>query len=425
MISIIIPTYNKLELLRKCVYSILMYTNLQDIEIIIVSNGCKDGTVKWLQEMDQSIRQLKFMHYDEPLGYPKAINKGLEAAQGEYVILLNNDCQLLEQGVNIWIDYLLEPMQDPTVGITAPMIGYSEPADAWFAIFFCVMIRREVFSDIGRLDESFGVGGGEDTAFCIEAQRKGWKMIPVPHGNLSYNNGIAIGSFPIYHKGEGTVHDKELVPNWQEIFDNNSHKLRTTYNTKWILSNNCERAVIDATEDMSRFPRERARYEWATDVAIGNVIAEFGCSSGYGLRFLKKIPDLNYIGVDYDSNIIEYAKTQFPDYQFIHADIHDVLKRWKETYSEPVDTIICFECIEHLHDGKDIAQELKKYANCVMLTVPYKEPPGFWGQHHLMHNLTQSDFPGYEYLFMDEYGNISKEPKGEILNLMLMRWVKL
>ena len=417
--SIIIGTYNHLEdLLKPCIESIIKYTDLSDVEIIVVSNGCTDDTDSYIKSLGHPF---KLITHPEPLGYAKAYNLGIDAATGHYIILLNNDIVLQPQEKNKWLQMLEQPfIEDPKVGISGPLLGFSEPAGQDFLIFFCVMISRELINKL-KLSEDYGVGGGEDTEFCIEAKKLGYQLAVSAPGNTypDHNEKIIIGNFPIYHKGEGTVNDN---PEWQKIFDENSCKLAKKYNNNWYknrLLNNYERAVVDASEDMNSLPREKARYEFAAKNLQGKKILEIGCSSGYGLRFFPS--DIEYTGIDYDSAIIEFAKENFsgPNRKFIHADINTV------ELTEYYDTIIAFEVIEHLDNGKEIAQKLKKHCDTLLITTPYKEVPGLWGIHHKLHRLSEKDFPAFEYHFINEEGHLLDKPdQFNGLNLMIMKWEK-
>jgi GT2 family glycosyltransferase/2-polyprenyl-3-methyl-5-hydroxy-6-metoxy-1,4-benzoquinol methylase len=422
--SIIIGTLNHLEdCLIPCCEAIKKYTDLSNVEVIIVANGCTDGTREYVESLGESF---KLLWFDKPLGYARANNEGLKVASGEYIVLLNNDAFLLEQPVNQWLDMLEKPFKkDPTVGLTGPIKGRSDPAGRDFIIFFCVMIKREVFDKLGLLDESFGVGGGEDTAFSIEAEKIGYKLVQVPDSPTEYNPDTKLihGGFKIYHKGEATVHDKSLVPEWGKIFEENSLKLAKRYNPswyKWKISNNSERAVFGKNDSVDNHPREVARYTHAANNLSGKKVLEIGCSSGYALKFLPK--DVDYTGLDYDSNIIEYARDNFgrEGVRFICADIHTF------EFVEHYDTIIAYEFIEHISDGKEMAQKLKQHCNKLFLTVPYMEPRSApWGPHHKMHELAAKDFPNFDYKYVLENGQIAKEPqRADGLNLLLMTWEK-
>ena len=206
--SIIIPTYNKCnQLLKPCIESIIQFTDLEETEIIVSANGCTDETREYVNGLNHP--NIKLLWSNERLGYPKAVNAGIRFARGEYIIPLNNDTILLPQGKNDWINILKKPfLTDETVGLSAPMKTHSPSANRKFLIFFCVMIHRKVISKIGLLDESFGDGYGEDTAFCCEAEDAGFKVVQVPEDSeIYYAEKRMTGNFPIWHEGNVTFKD--------------------------------------------------------------------------------------------------------------------------------------------------------------------------------------------------------------------------
>jgi hypothetical protein len=87
------------------------------------------------------------------------------------------------------------------------------------------------------------------------------------------------------------------------------------------------------------------------------------------------------------------------------------------------DTIIAFEVIEHLDNGLELVEKLKDYCKCLIISVPYAEPPGFWGKHHKLHFLTESMFKDFEIKYMKEDGEILDKPFGGEFYLMLMKWM--
>lgn len=226
--SIVIPTYNRKDLLEKCINSIIVNTNLnEDIEIIAVCNGCSDGSLELMQTYNRTHKNIKVVHWPEPLGFSKAVNAGLAVSTGEYVVLLNNDCSLL---ANNWLEILEYPFTiHPKTGITGP--AYQKwPHGARSFIFFCVMIKRDVIKAIGYLDEIFGVGHGEDTDYSFRAIKAGFEMYQVPYEiEVSYiaERGIITGSFPIFHESFQT---RKLIPYMEEIIKKNENILRERYN---------------------------------------------------------------------------------------------------------------------------------------------------------------------------------------------------
>ena len=418
--SIVIPTYNHCEkYLKPCIDSIIKYTDMNQVELVVSANGCTDNTQAYLNYLHSAIPHLRVVWNDKAQGYSKATNEGIIVSAGEYIILLNNDTVFLEQDKNYWLRLFDKPFENyPNCGISCIIKGASEPAGRDFAVFFCVMVHRKVFDRIGLLNEEYGVGGGEDTEFCIEAENAGFEIIEVL--NKEWEGIQYTGGFPIYHKGEGTMHDPELVNDYNSIFLRNSLKLAKKYNFdwyRWRLSNYWERAVFLKGDGV--FPREVTRYNYANENLLGNKILEIGCSSGYGIQFFPQ--DIDYTGVDYDPIIVEVAAEQGwnANAKFVNADIN-------KFPMEQYDTIVAFEVIEHLDNGLEVVEMLKKHCKRLLITVPMNEPFGFWGPHHKLHGLNESHFPGFKFHYINEQGQISDKPQQitetNPCNLMICRW---
>ena len=100
--SIIIPTNNHCEdLLKPCLESVQQYTHMDNLEIIVVANGCQDQTLPYVLSLGAPF---KLISSDAALGYTRAVNEGIKKATGEYIVLMNDDCVLLPQVTNLWLD---------------------------------------------------------------------------------------------------------------------------------------------------------------------------------------------------------------------------------------------------------------------------------------------------------------------------------
>jgi len=227
-VSIIVGTLNHLDdYLKPCLESIIKYVDLDDKEVIVVANGCTDGTREYVKSLGEPF---KLLWFDNPLGFPKAYNEGIKVAHGDYVLLLNNDAHLLEQEKDALINMHLEQFKNPAVGIAGPLKNFSPCVGKYFIVFFCAMIKREVFEKIGLLDEAFLEGAGEDTDFCIRAEEEGYEIAVVGHLAGRTPDGLTnAGSVPIYHLGEGTLHDN---PEHLAIAQRNTEILANKYQKK-------------------------------------------------------------------------------------------------------------------------------------------------------------------------------------------------
>ena len=233
--SVVIPTYNHCDdFLKPCIESIIEYTTLADFELIISANGCTDNTKQYLEHLKSIVPNLnlKVVWSDEPLGYPKATNLGIKSAVTDNIVLLNNDTVLLQQEKDTWLNLLVTPFEDENCGISCVVKEYSSTIRKHFAVFFCVMVHRKVFDIIGYLNEEYGTGSGEDMEFCIHAQDSGFEICEVLE-KKPLDKKYFTGAFPIYHFGEGTVHDETLVPKWKSIFLNNAITVAKKHNIEW------------------------------------------------------------------------------------------------------------------------------------------------------------------------------------------------
>lgn len=216
--SIVIPTYNKVKHLAECCASIKRNTDLTDVEVIVVSNGCKDGTKEYVNGLGDPFRLIS---WHKPLGYTRATNIGISASDADYVLLFNNDNVILDWGKN-WLQILEAPFrQHSTAGLSGPHKEW-RGGKPWL-LFYCCLIKRDVFQKVGLLDETFSPGAGEDTDFGLKAQLAGYTVHQVPKelDGPKYDS-----AFPIYHKGSLTMLE---IENHDEHYRRNELILQARY----------------------------------------------------------------------------------------------------------------------------------------------------------------------------------------------------
>jgi len=200
-----------------------------------------------------------------------------------------------------------------------------------------------------------------------------------------------------------TLYDLDVATQWEQILELHVLALAKEHHPdwyRWRLTNNYERAVFLKGDPV--LPREATRYIWANQNILDQEVVEIGCSTGYGSQFFS--PVVEYTGIDYDPIIISVAKEQnwgaFKKFIFADINIYNL---------EFCKTIIAFEVIEHLDNGLEIVDKLKSKCKRLLITVPHNEPKGFWGEHHKLHGLTEKDFPNFEFEYINEHGQITKE----------------
>jgi O-antigen biosynthesis protein len=214
-----------------------------NIELIISANGCFDNSESYLRDLKYKFdslgfeKNLKIIWNHKPLGFAKAVNEGIRQSSCEKIILLNNDVLLLAQQKNYWLELFESSfVNNDKCGISCIVKQHLDVVERDFAVFFCVMIHKKVFDKIGLISEDYDVGGSEDVDFSIQCENAGFEIVECSKNTIG-NSHIVAGSFPIYHAGQRTIHDPELVKNYNETFHQNHLILAKKFNPTWFEKN--------------------------------------------------------------------------------------------------------------------------------------------------------------------------------------------
>ena len=221
--SVVIPTCG--NCIKECLETIFKYTTLDEVEILVVANGADDTTCQYINSCaDNNVRMIWF---NEKIGYTKATNEGIRQAKGKYIVLLNDDTELLPQDNNTWLTQLEEPFnKDENMGLTGIHVLTSPDTYMEFFVFFCVMISQNTVNKVGLLDEEFNPGYGEDIDYYARVLENGLNVECVDEMKFDPEKSVWIGDYPIWHKAEETVHG---LSDWEEIKERNIKYLRNKY----------------------------------------------------------------------------------------------------------------------------------------------------------------------------------------------------
>jgi GT2 family glycosyltransferase/SAM-dependent methyltransferase/glycosyltransferase involved in cell wall biosynthesis len=202
-VSVIVVSYNNIQLTRACLESIDSYSQYEHLEIVVVDNASSDGTQVFLNEWASNGQNRRLILNEENRGFAAANNQGLAVAEGEFLVLLNNDTYVTPGWIRTLVGHL---QRDRTIGVIGPVtnnIGNEAKIDIVYdsmdemhlksaafthrnlgrtqplrtAAFFCVMMSREVCNRVGPLDEAFGRGFFEDDDYCRRVAQLGLRIV--------------------------------------------------------------------------------------------------------------------------------------------------------------------------------------------------------------------------------------------------------
>lgn len=212
LVSIIVPVIDDLPVLRRCLEGVLLRTRYSRYEVLLAANATPSAAVNdWLGTLRHA--KVNVLRADQPLSEVALYNAASEQAQGEYLVLLAADSEVVNPN---WIDSLLNHAQRPEVGIVgaklvdrdgkiaqaglivglndgvgSAFIGEKHAADGYMYRLtveqnysavskVCLMVRKELFNALGGLDEVTFAEGYADVDLCLKAGQAGYLTVWTP-----------------------------------------------------------------------------------------------------------------------------------------------------------------------------------------------------------------------------------------------------
>ncbi len=227
LVSVIIPTRDRRDLLEPCVETVLTKTRHTSIEILIVDNGSSDpDTLAYLRQTAKDPR-VTVLSFAKPYNYSQINNFAVRKSGGEFVCLLNNDTQVISDD---WLCALLRQASRDHVGAAGAKLLYNDDTVQHAGVVMgmgnaaghahrhlpdrergyhalahsahyvsavtaaCLLVSRAKFEAVGGLDEIDLQIAYNDVDFCLKLQRAGWRNVYVPQAMLYHFESKSRGS---------------------------------------------------------------------------------------------------------------------------------------------------------------------------------------------------------------------------------------
>lgn len=235
-ISIVILNRNNMNVVFRCVSSLLTFSSAYDYEIIIVDNDSTDGSYEQLQEkFGDRIKLLK----NSKNGCSSGRNLGVSVATGELLLFLDSDQWVIgDHYMDAALDLL---MRDSSIGAVSWAAGWFTPGSGIGLVAECLpnrgikapwilcrtdvaylgsgglLMKRELFGQIGGFDEAYDPTCFEDTDLSLKIRHAGYELAYCPYMNIMHLPHQTTHSGSSEHKKLIKKHGDYFMKKWREI----------------------------------------------------------------------------------------------------------------------------------------------------------------------------------------------------------------
>lgn len=251
LISVIIPNKDHIDDLDRCLNSIIGRSTYPNMEFIIVENNSEEeGTFRYYRELEKRYRQIKILYWKLPFNYAAINNFAVQQAKGEYLLLLNNDTEMINTDC---IEEMVSVCMRPDVGAVGARLFYPDGVvqhagvivglggiaghaflglggkdPGYFARVTCIqdysavtaacmMVKKSVYEAIDGMDEAFEVAFN-DVDFCMRIRQMGLLIVYQPFATLYHYESKTRGADDTEEKA--TRFQKEIdlfAERWKEF----------------------------------------------------------------------------------------------------------------------------------------------------------------------------------------------------------------
>lgn len=253
-VSIVIPNKDHLEDLKRCITSIVEKSTYDNYEIVIVENNSVTEEIFEYYKKLQENPAIRVITYEGDFNYSKINNLGVSQTTGDYVLLLNNDTQVITLD---WMEELLMYAQRKDVGAVGAKLYYEDNTIQHAGVVLglgahrtaghshyrvnynnlgymgrlcyaqnvmavtgaCLMMRKSLFEQLGGLDESFAVSLN-DVDLCIRAWKAGYVNVFTPFAELYHYESVSRGLDDQGEKAQRYNRESEAFrAKWKELLE--------------------------------------------------------------------------------------------------------------------------------------------------------------------------------------------------------------
>lgn len=243
LVSIIIPTRDRLDILRTCIESIRCTTDYPNWEMLIVDNqSIEPPTLEYLNNVQQD-KRIRVLQYDQPFNYSAINNFAVQHARGDVIALLNNDVEVMTSD---WLKEMVSHAIRPEVGAVGAKLLYANGSVQHAGIVLglgrvashihrylngddhgycrravlsqnfsavtgaCLVVSRKKYEEVGGLNEELRIAFN-DVDFCMRLMTSGYMNIFTPFSKLFHHESLSRGADDTLEKHERMIDESDYL----------------------------------------------------------------------------------------------------------------------------------------------------------------------------------------------------------------------
>jgi len=257
LVSILVPTRDRYDILSKCIESILSKTDYINYEIIILDNNTTcSKTLTYFHSL-QSYKQISIIKYPHPFNYSAINNFGVSHANGTIIALINNDVEIISQH---WLTEMVQHALRPEIGAVGAKLYYEnntvqhagvvtglggvaghvhkyfkKEANGYYSRLkiiqnysaitaACLVIRKALYLEVNGLNADNLSIAFNDVDFCLKIQQNGYRNLWTPYVELYHHESVSRGSdTKEEHQARFLDEVKYMQSTWGENLNNDMY----------------------------------------------------------------------------------------------------------------------------------------------------------------------------------------------------------
>lgn len=255
LVSLLVPTRDRIEILRPCVEAVLGRTDYPNLELIILDNGSKcPEMLAFIEKVASQDSRVRIVRWDFPFNYSAINNYGARLARGEILGLINNDIE----PINVdWLSEMVRHACRPEVGCVGAKLYYPNGMIQHGGVILglggvaghahrgfmryedgycgrlkviqnfsavtaaCLLLKKSIFDEVGGLNEDDLPVAFNDVDLCLKVREAGYRNLWTPYAELYHHESVTRGADNNSRKRARAAREVEYMRRtWGKELDN-------------------------------------------------------------------------------------------------------------------------------------------------------------------------------------------------------------